>query len=159
MTPSKIFLAARQLVTLEDAAEYIQKLPEAEQLLPDWQNAVEAVLLVVELNGPTMMARIGMLRALNRNVERVFDPSRKDKALGKVEIEERPMTRRREPGALASPRPALWRYLSEGSAEVNTAFRFGAQGLSAGLGHYFDILPPRSVFTSLSISRHVCNST
>jgi len=28
-------------------------------------------------NGPTMMARIGMLRALNRHVERVFDPSRK----------------------------------------------------------------------------------
>jgi hypothetical protein len=42
------------------------------------------LLLVVELNGPTMMmARIGMLRALNRHVERVFNPSRKDAQWGK----------------------------------------------------------------------------
>ena len=68
----------RQIVTLKDAAEYIQKLPKAEQDLEEWQAAVEALLLVVELNGPTMMARIGVLRAINRNVERVFDPSRKD---------------------------------------------------------------------------------
>ena len=37
----------RQLVTLEDAANYIQKLPEAEQLLEEWQAAVEALLMVV----------------------------------------------------------------------------------------------------------------
>ena len=41
----------RHLVTLKDAANYIQKLPEAEQLLDEWQAAVEALLLVVELNG------------------------------------------------------------------------------------------------------------
>jgi hypothetical protein len=41
----------RQLVTLRDAAEYIQKLPEAKQLLEEWQAAVEALLLVVDLNG------------------------------------------------------------------------------------------------------------
>jgi hypothetical protein len=76
----------RQLVTLKDAAEYIQKLPEAEQLLEAWQAAVEALLLVVELNGPTMMARIGLLRALNRNVEREFDSSRKDKHWGKRKL-------------------------------------------------------------------------
>jgi len=49
-------------------ANYIQKLPKAEQNLEEWQAAVEALLLVVELNGPTMMARIGVLRALNRTV-------------------------------------------------------------------------------------------
>jgi hypothetical protein len=32
--------------------------------------------------GPTMLARIGVMRALNRHVERVFDPSRKDKHWG-----------------------------------------------------------------------------
>jgi hypothetical protein len=32
-----------------------------------------------------------MLRALNRHVERVFNPSRKDTALGKTEIEARRM--------------------------------------------------------------------
>jgi hypothetical protein len=40
-----------------------------EQDLEEWQAAVEALLLVVELSGPTMMARIGVMRALNRNVE------------------------------------------------------------------------------------------
>jgi hypothetical protein len=48
----------RHLVTLEDAAKDIQKLPNAEQQLDEWQAAVEAMLLVVEHNGPTMMARI-----------------------------------------------------------------------------------------------------
>jgi len=76
----------RQLVTLKDAANYIQKLPKAEQDLEEWQAAVEALLLVVELNGPTMMARIGMLRAHNRHVERVFNPSRKDTNWGKRKL-------------------------------------------------------------------------
>jgi hypothetical protein len=35
-----------------------------------------ALLLVAELGGRTMFARIGVMRALNRHVERVFDPSR-----------------------------------------------------------------------------------
>jgi hypothetical protein len=76
----------RQLVTLEDAARYIQKLPEAEQQLEDWQNAVEALLLVVEQNGPTMLARIGVMRALNRHVERVFNPDRKDPHWGRRKL-------------------------------------------------------------------------
>ena len=38
----------RQLVTLEDAAEYIQKLAAAEQQIAEWQAAVEAMLLVVD---------------------------------------------------------------------------------------------------------------
>ncbi len=76
----------RQLVTLKDAANYIQKLPKAEQLLEEWQSAVEALLLVVELNGPTMMARIGILRALNRHVQREFNPSRKDTHWGRRQL-------------------------------------------------------------------------
>ena len=67
-------------------AAYITELPKAEQLLDEWRAAVEALLLVVELNGPTMLARIGVLRAINRNVERVFDPSRKDKRWGKRKL-------------------------------------------------------------------------
>jgi hypothetical protein len=55
----------RQLISLEDAARYIQELPEAERLPEHWQNAVEALLLVVKHNGPTMFARIGMMIALN----------------------------------------------------------------------------------------------
>ena len=66
----------RKLVTLEDAGAYITELPKADQDIEEWQAAVEALLLVVNLNGPTMMARIGIRRALNRDVERVFDTSR-----------------------------------------------------------------------------------
>jgi hypothetical protein len=38
---------------------------------------MEALILVAEKGGPTMFARIGVMPALNRHVERVFDPSRK----------------------------------------------------------------------------------
>jgi hypothetical protein len=62
----------RQLVTLQDAGDYITKLPKAEHDAAEWQAAMEALLLVVTLGGPTMFARIGVMRALNRNVVRVF---------------------------------------------------------------------------------------
>src|SRR5450631_4480982 len=35
------------------AAAYIMKLPKADQDLEEWQGAVEALLLVAELNGPS----------------------------------------------------------------------------------------------------------
>jgi len=76
----------RQIVTLKDAAVYIQKLPKAEQDLDEWQAAVEALLLVVELNGPTMIARIGVMRALNRCYVRQFDSTRKDTRWGKRKL-------------------------------------------------------------------------
>ena len=57
----------RQLVTLRDAGDYVAELPEAEHMTAEWQAAMLALMLVVDLNGPTMLARIGILRALNRN--------------------------------------------------------------------------------------------
>ena len=68
----------RRLVTLLDAATYATKLPQKEADTAEWQAAIESLMLVAELGGPTMFARIGVMRALNRHVERVFDPSRKD---------------------------------------------------------------------------------
>ena len=50
----------RQLVTLQDAGDYITKLPKAEHEAPEWQAAMESLLLVMELDGPTMFARIGI---------------------------------------------------------------------------------------------------
>jgi hypothetical protein len=67
----------RSLVTLRDAADYITKLPRAEHSAPEWQDAMEALILVAENDGPTMLARIGVMRALNRHVEMVFNPERK----------------------------------------------------------------------------------
>jgi len=51
--------------TLRDAANYIMKLPKAEQQKRHWQTAAEAVLMAAEDRGPMMHAHIGMLRALN----------------------------------------------------------------------------------------------
>jgi hypothetical protein len=55
----------RELVTLEDAGHYITKLPKSEHEAPEWQAAMEALILVAERGGPTMLPRIGMMRALN----------------------------------------------------------------------------------------------
>jgi len=67
----------RKLVTLHDAALYITKLPKAEHDAKEWQAAMQALLLVAERDGDPMFAHIGMLRALNRHVERVLNQSRK----------------------------------------------------------------------------------
>jgi hypothetical protein len=74
------------VLTLRDAAAYIMKLPKAEQHLEEWQAATEALMMAAEDRGPLMHARIGMLRALNRNVERVFNPDRKDPQWGKRKL-------------------------------------------------------------------------
>jgi hypothetical protein len=76
----------KPLITLRDAALYITKLPKAEHDAVEWQAAMEALLLVAEHDGPTMFARIGLMRALNRHVERVFDPSRKEKHWGERKL-------------------------------------------------------------------------
>ena len=76
----------RRLITLRDAGDYIAKLPKAKYLTAEWQAAMFALMLVVDLNGPTMMARIGIMRALNRNVVREFDSSRKDTHWGKRKL-------------------------------------------------------------------------
>jgi hypothetical protein len=76
----------RQLVTLEDAGNYITKLPNAEHEAPEWQDAMECLILVAEKDGPTMMARIGVMRALNRHVVRQFNPDRKDHHWGKRKL-------------------------------------------------------------------------
>jgi hypothetical protein len=72
--------SARALVTLQDAARYIQKLPSAEQNLEHWQTAVQALLLVVKQNGPTMLARIAMMQALNHGRSPPEKPARRKRA-------------------------------------------------------------------------------
>jgi hypothetical protein len=54
------------------------KLPKAEQNLREWQAATEVLIMAAEGRGPLMHARIGVLRALNRNLVREFNPNRKD---------------------------------------------------------------------------------
>ena len=73
-------------ITKCDAALFITKLPKAEHDAEEWQAAMQALLLVAEHDGPTMFARIGVRQAINRHVERVFDPSRKDKHWGRRKL-------------------------------------------------------------------------
>jgi hypothetical protein len=59
----------RKLLTYRDAAEYITALPKAEYDAADWQIAMETLLLVAERNAPEMLARLAVMKALNRPVK------------------------------------------------------------------------------------------
>jgi hypothetical protein len=74
------------LITLRDAGDYIANLPKRESGLPEWQAAIEALMLVVRQDGPTMFARIGLMRALNRGHVREFNPDRKDTHWGRRKL-------------------------------------------------------------------------
>jgi hypothetical protein len=56
----------RRLRTLQQAADYVMRLPEDEQREARWQVAIENLINAAEIGGGwVMFARIGMLRALN----------------------------------------------------------------------------------------------
>ena len=57
------------------------KLPKKESALPEWRAAIETLMLVSR-GGPTMLARIGVIKALNRKIH----------PLGQTETQEGPMT-------------------------------------------------------------------
>jgi hypothetical protein len=76
----------KQLRTLKSAAAYIMAFPKKEADTAEWQAAIEALMLVAESGGPTMFARIGVIRALNRGYVRGFDTSRKDTYWGKRKL-------------------------------------------------------------------------
>jgi hypothetical protein len=70
----------RELKTLRDAGDYISALTAGTQARPEWQAAAEALLLVVDGDGPTMLARIGMMRALNSGMSPPDVPRRQAKS-------------------------------------------------------------------------------
>jgi len=76
----------RQLVTLADSGKYVTRLAKAEHQAAEWQAAMEALILVATSGGPTMFARIGVMRALNRGHVREFNPSRKDPHWGRRKL-------------------------------------------------------------------------
>ena len=76
----------KKLIVLRDAASYITALPKKEADAPEWQAAIEALMLVVDLGGPTMFARIGIMQALNRDHVREFNPSQKQKHWGRRKL-------------------------------------------------------------------------
>ena len=75
----------KTLVTLKNAADFIMKLPKAEQKHEKWLVAIEVLIIAAEGRGPLMHARIGVMQALNRDKPRVFT-DRKDHHWGKRKL-------------------------------------------------------------------------
>ena len=67
----------RRLLTLRDAAWYIQKLPAAEQAKPHWQAATSILVGAAEGRDFVMHARIAMLRAIHHGRPAPIEPRRK----------------------------------------------------------------------------------
>jgi hypothetical protein len=72
-------------VTRRDAADDIMKLPKAEQMLEEWQAAIGCLIGAAECRDFVMHARIGVLRALNRDIERTLT-DRKEMHWGKRKL-------------------------------------------------------------------------
>jgi hypothetical protein len=51
---------------LESPNQATAALPKAQHDAPEWRAAMEALILVAERGGPTMLARTGIMRALSR---------------------------------------------------------------------------------------------
>ena len=67
----------KPIVTLKDAVAYIMKLPTAQQQSPRMAGGRwEAVIIAAEDREPLMHAHVGMMRALNHGIERVFSGSK-----------------------------------------------------------------------------------
>ncbi len=68
-----------KLATLRDAIRHLaQIIPKAEGDMLQVLTASDLLTQAAEHGGPVEFARIATLQAINRHVERIFDPSRKD---------------------------------------------------------------------------------
>ena len=82
-----MLLDGRKLVTLQDAGEYVSKLPASVQQTWPWQTATQCLLLELKADGhDPMLARIAMMQALYPAGERVFNPDRKEPHWGKRKL-------------------------------------------------------------------------
>ena len=81
-----ITIGDRVLVTLLDAGEYIAALPKKEHAAPEWQAAMQALILVAEGGGSTMFARVGIMRALNRHYVPELNPKGKEPHWGRRKL-------------------------------------------------------------------------
>ncbi len=76
----------KPLATLRDAGAYITRLPKAEQAAREWQTATHCLIEAAERRGPMMFARLGVMQALGRHIEKTVDPSRKDTHWGRRKL-------------------------------------------------------------------------
>jgi hypothetical protein len=77
----------RKLATLRDAMRHLAELiPEAERDMLEVPTASDLLTQAAEHDGPVEFARIATLQAINRHVERVFNPSRKEHHWGRRKL-------------------------------------------------------------------------
>jgi hypothetical protein len=73
----------RKLVTLEDAIAWLAKeVPKSEHGMNQVQAAAHCVTEAAEYGGPMMLARMGMMPAIDRHRPEEFDPKRKSQHWG-----------------------------------------------------------------------------
>ena len=84
--PLKAGFKLKAQAYLEIRAEQTARLKK-EADSDEWQAAIEALMLVARSGtGPTLLARIGVMQALNRRVVREFNPDRKEHHWGKRKL-------------------------------------------------------------------------
>ena len=64
--------------TLRDAADYIRNLPQPERDCQEWRLAIQMLIDAAEDRGPMLFARMGIVRALEVNIEKALDPEHQD---------------------------------------------------------------------------------
>lgn len=80
-------LDSRKLKTLSEAMAWLAKeIPKSEHKMEKVQTAAYCVTRAAEHGGPMIFAQMGMLQAIHRHRERVFNPVRKDTHWGKRKL-------------------------------------------------------------------------
>jgi hypothetical protein len=77
----------RKLKTLAEAmASLAKEIPKSEHKMDKVQAAAHFVTRAAEHGGPMIFAQMGMIQAIHRLRERVFNPDRKDHHWGKRKL-------------------------------------------------------------------------
>jgi len=77
----------RKSMTLAEATAWLAKeIPKSEHKMEKVQNAAHLVTPAAEHGGPLIFAQMGMMQAIHRHRERVFNPDRKDHHWGKRKL-------------------------------------------------------------------------
>src|SRR5258705_9889964 len=77
----------RKLRTLAEAMAWLAKeIPKSEHKMEKVQTAAHLVTRAAEHGGPMIFAQMGMLQAIHRHRQRVFNPDRKDTHWGKRKL-------------------------------------------------------------------------
>jgi hypothetical protein len=77
-----IFIQNRQqpIRSLNDAGQFIESLPKAEQASVQWQTAAKLLLMIAERGGDLMPARVAVMKALHRREPESWTTPRRESA-------------------------------------------------------------------------------